>query len=157
MAAITLAQAQTQLDAYLAAEVAVLGSQSYEIAGRMVTPEPHANAPHHPPAANVLASHAAETNFREKKKRFTNIIGEEATEVNVKVLKSRCGSCNVKGGYFHWKIIMTLHGIADCVMMRELCHLKQHDHSPALWKAVERIVPDYLECKEWLGGCWGAV
>ena len=37
MAGITLAQAQAQLDAYLAAEVAVLGSQSYEIAGRKMT------------------------------------------------------------------------------------------------------------------------
>lgn len=34
MAGITLAQAQAQLDAYLAAETAVLGGQSYEIAGR---------------------------------------------------------------------------------------------------------------------------
>lgn len=37
MAGITLAQAQTQLDAYLAAETAVLSGQSYEIAGRKLT------------------------------------------------------------------------------------------------------------------------
>ena len=37
MAGITLTQAQTQLDAYLAAETAVLGNQSYEIAGRKLT------------------------------------------------------------------------------------------------------------------------
>lgn len=36
MAGITLAQAQTQLDAYLAAEIAVLSGQRYEIAGRML-------------------------------------------------------------------------------------------------------------------------
>lgn len=36
MAGITLAQAQTQLDAYLAAETAVLSGQKYEIAGRML-------------------------------------------------------------------------------------------------------------------------
>lgn len=36
MAGITLAQAQTQLDAYLAAETAVLAGQKYEIAGRML-------------------------------------------------------------------------------------------------------------------------
>lgn len=36
MAGITLEQAQTQLDAYLAAETAVLGGQQYEIAGRML-------------------------------------------------------------------------------------------------------------------------
>ena len=37
MAGITLAQAQAQLDAYIAAETAVLGNQSYEIAGRKLT------------------------------------------------------------------------------------------------------------------------
>jgi hypothetical protein len=37
MAGITLAQAQAQLDSYLAAETAVLGKQSYEIAGRKLT------------------------------------------------------------------------------------------------------------------------
>lgn len=37
MAGITLAQSQTQLDAYLAAETAVLSGQSYEIAGRKLT------------------------------------------------------------------------------------------------------------------------
>lgn len=37
MAGITITQAQTQLDAYLAAETAVLGGQSYEIAGRKLT------------------------------------------------------------------------------------------------------------------------
>jgi hypothetical protein len=96
MAAITLAQAQ--LDAYLAAEVAVLGSQSYEITGLTVAPKSHVNTPHHPPAPNVMASHAAETNFDEKEKCFANIIGVEATDVNVKAFKSRCGSCNVKDG-----------------------------------------------------------
>ncbi|WP_295750329.1 hypothetical protein [Undibacterium sp.] len=98
MAAITLAQAQAQLDAYLAAEGAVLGSQSYEIAGSTVMSKPHVNTPHHPPAVDVLASHAAETNFKEKEKekRFANIIGVEATDVSVKTFKSRCGSCNVK-------------------------------------------------------------
>jgi predicted metal-dependent hydrolase len=94
MAGITLAQAQAQLDAYLAAEVAVLGSQSYEIAGRTVTSKPHVNTPHHPPTVDVLAWHAAEKNFNER--RLVNIIGVEATDVSVKTFKSRRGSCNVK-------------------------------------------------------------
>ena len=51
---------------------------------------------------------------------------------------------------FHWKIIMAPHRIVDYVVVHELCHLKHHDHSLAFWKSVERVVPDYLECKEWL-------
>ncbi|WP_367177978.1 M48 family metallopeptidase [Undibacterium sp.] len=55
-----------------------------------------------------------------------------------------------KTDQFHRKIIMALHGFVDYLVVRGLCHLKQHDHSPAFSKSVERILPDYLECKEWL-------
>ena len=65
--------------------------------------------------------------------------------------KSRWGSCNVKGEIqFHWKVIMAPHRIVEYVAVHELCHLKHHDHSPAFWKSVERIVPDYAECRSWL-------
>ncbi|MBC3805795.1 M48 family metallopeptidase [Undibacterium seohonense] len=37
--------------------------------------------------------------------------------------------------------------IVDYVVVHELCHLKNNDHSPAFLKSFERIVPDYLECK----------
>nr|WP_254796298.1 M48 family metallopeptidase [Moritella viscosa] len=34
-------------------------------------------------------------------------------------------------------------------MIHELYHLLHHDHSPQFWKEVERVMPDYQECKEW--------
>jgi predicted metal-dependent hydrolase len=36
-----------------------------------------------------------------------------------------------KTDQFHWKIIMALHGFVDYMVVRELCHQKHHDHSPA--------------------------
>jgi hypothetical protein len=51
---------------------------------------------------------------------------------------------------FNWKIIMAPIRIVDYVVVHELCHLKQHDHSPAYWREVERVIPDYQECREWL-------
>lgn len=93
----------------------------------------------------------AETRFKEKVKRYASIVGVEPTDVSVKTFKSRWGSCNIKGEIqFHWKVIMAPHRIIDYVVVHELCHLKHHDHSPAFWKSVEKIVPDYLECKAWL-------
>lgn len=93
----------------------------------------------------------AELRFKEKVKRYASIVGVEPTDVSVKTFKSRWGSCNIKGEIqFHWKIIMAPHRIIDYVVVHELCHLKHHDHSPVFWKSVERIVPDYLECKTWL-------
>lgn len=93
----------------------------------------------------------AEIRFKEKVKRYANVVGVEPTDVSVKTFKSRWGSCNVKGEIqFHWKVIMAPNRIVDYVVVHELCHLKHHDHSPAFWRSVERIVPDYLECKAWL-------
>lgn len=89
--------------------------------------------------------------FTEKVERYAKVIGVQPASVGVKTFKSRWGSCNVKGEIlFHWKVIFAPHRIVDYVVVHELCHLKHHDHSQAFWKSVERVVPDYLECKEWL-------
>jgi predicted metal-dependent hydrolase len=69
----------------------------------------------------------------------------------VKDFQSRWGSCTPRGRVdFNWKIIMAPNRVVDYVVVHELCHLKQHDHSPQFWKLVESIMPDYLESKEWL-------
>ena len=93
----------------------------------------------------------AEVKLQEKSKRYAAIIGVEPTGVGIKTFKSRWGSCSTKGKIdFNWKIIMAPNRIVDYVVVHELCHLKQHDHSPQFWKQVERVIPDYLDCKEWL-------
>lgn len=93
----------------------------------------------------------AEVRFQEKVKRFASIVGVEPTGVSVKTFKARWGSCTAKGEIqFHWKVIMAPHSIVDYVVIHELCHLKHLDHSHAFWKSIERIMPNYLECKDWL-------
>ena len=71
--------------------------------------------------------------------------------VGIKNYKSRWGSCTAEGDItFNWKVIMAPNRIVDYVVVHELCHLIHHDHSPKFWREVERFMPDYLECKEWL-------
>jgi predicted metal-dependent hydrolase len=93
----------------------------------------------------------AELKFREKVARYADIVGVDPADVGIKTFKSRWGSCSSKGRIdFNWKVIMAPNRIVDYVVVHELCHLKQHDHSPEFWKLVERVIPDYLECKVWL-------
>lgn len=95
--------------------------------------------------------HHAELKLQEKSKRYAAMIGVEPTGVGIKTFKSRWGSCSAKGKIdFNWKIIMAPNRMVDYVVVHELCHLIHHDHSPRFWKEVERVVPDYQACKEWL-------
>lgn len=93
----------------------------------------------------------AQAKLIEKAKRYADIIGVTYASVGIKLYKSRWGSCTVDGNIdFNWHIIMAPNRIVDYVVVHELCHLIHHDHSPKFWKQVERILPDYSECKEWL-------
>lgn len=95
--------------------------------------------------------HHAELKLKEKAERYSLMVGVKPTAVGIKTFKSRWGSCSAKGKVdFNWKIMMAPNRIVDYVIVHELCHLKQHDHSPKFWRQVERVVPEYLDCKEWL-------
>jgi len=103
--------------------------------------------------------HHAELKLQEKVKRYAAVVGVDPSGVGIKTFKSRWGSCSTHGHIdFNWKIIMSPNHIVDYVVVHELCHLKHHDHSPKFWKEVERVMPGYLDCKEWLkkfgGGLW---
>lgn len=87
----------------------------------------------------------------EKVARYAEIIGVAASSVNIKTFKSRWGSCTTAGDVtFNWKIVIAPNRIVDYVVVHELCHMKHHDHSLEFWKSVEKVIPDYLSCKEWL-------
>lgn len=89
--------------------------------------------------------------IKEKVRRYSKVMGVEPKSIAIKTFKSRWGSCSPKGDLeFNWIIVMAPNRIVDYVVIHELCHLKQLDHSPKFWKEVERVMPDYAEHKEWL-------
>ena len=95
--------------------------------------------------------HNAEKRLNEKVVRFAQVIGVEPKTVKVKDYKSRWGSCSSLGDIsFHWAIIMAPHYIVDYVVVHELCHMIHHNHSPAFWQQVEKVLPNYSECRGWL-------
>ena len=93
----------------------------------------------------------AEVKLRDKVQRYAKIVGVSPSSIATRSYKSRWGSCSTKGDIMlNWRIIIAPNRVANYVVAHELCHLKRHDHSPQFWKCVERVIPDYLECKEWL-------
>ena len=63
----------------------------------------------------------------------------------------RWGSCTKEGILnFNYKIAMAPMGVIDYIIVHELVHLKIHTHNEKFWKEVSRVMPNYLEKKEWL-------
>ena len=71
--------------------------------------------------------------------------------ITVRNQRTRWGSCSSKGNLsFKCLLMQTPPGGRDYVVVHELCHRKEMNHSPAFWSAVERIMPDYREHRKWL-------
>lgn len=123
------------------------------IEGRLVTALPSSQEQPHM-IRNALIrwyKHHAEIKLKAKAQRYSSIIGVIPKSIGVRSFKSRWGSCSPTEQIdFNWKIIMAPNRIVDYVVIHELCHLVHHDHSPLFWKEVERAMPGYAECKEWL-------
>jgi predicted metal-dependent hydrolase len=63
----------------------------------------------------------------------------------------RWGSCTKEGSLnFNWKIAMAPISIIDYVIIHEIVHLKEHTHNDKFWKELLKLMPNYLEKKEWL-------
>ena len=93
----------------------------------------------------------AKKRLGEKTVRLASVIGVNPASVTVKNYKSRWGSCSTKGDIsYNWRIILAPHSIVDYVVVHELCHILEHNHSSKYWKHVERHVPNWRECREWL-------
>lgn len=75
----------------------------------------------------------------------------EPAGIKVQDLGYRWGSCG-KGDmlYFHWKTMLLPARIAEYVVVHELVHLHEPNHSEAFWLRLERAMPDYENRKQWL-------
>ncbi|MDB4230042.1 M48 family metallopeptidase [Paracoccaceae bacterium] len=87
----------------------------------------------------------------EKTKRYASILGVTPKSVTVKEYKSRWGSCSSDGDIsFNWRIIIAPHQIVDYIVVHELCHILEHNHSPKYWRHIKNVIPNHKECREWL-------
>ena len=73
------------------------------------------------------------------------------TLVKIREYKSRWGSCDIKGNItYNWRLIMAPPGVIKYVIIHELVHLIEHNHSPKYWEHVRKIYPNIDEAKKWL-------
>lgn len=78
-------------------------------------------------------------------------VGGGAAEVDVRELGFRWGSCSRNRNVnFHWATILLPASIVEYVVVHELVHLLEANHTPDFWLRVERALPDYEQRKAWL-------
>ena len=103
------------------------------------------------PALEVQYRKEARRRITERAAYFAEKMGVDDGRIAIKAAKTRWGSCSAQGNLnFHWKLILMPPAILDYVVVHELAHRIEMNHSPRFWTQVERILPDYRERRRWL-------
>ena len=78
-------------------------------------------------------------------------VGVAPAGMVVKELGNRWGSCSPGNNLaFHWKCVMAPISVIDYIVVHELCHIREKDHTPLFWNEVDKVLPNYREKKDWL-------
>ena len=100
----------------------------------------------------------ARTLVTERVRYYAPIIGVTHGQIAIRTQHTRWGSCSSKGNLnFNCLLALVPPEVLDYVVVHELCHRKELNHSERFWKEVERILPDYKARKKWLKDNGGAL
>jgi predicted metal-dependent hydrolase len=83
--------------------------------------------------------------------RLSSQIGISYQRIVIRGQKTRWGSCSRKKNLsFNWKLIMVPEPVIEYVIIHELIHLKEMNHSKRFWQQVAQYCPGWREYKKWL-------
>ena len=87
----------------------------------------------------------------QKVRYYAPIIGVTYGRITIRNQRTRWGSCSGKGNLnFNCLLLLMPEEVLDYVVVHELCHRKEMNHSARFWAEVEKILPDYRQRRKWL-------
>ena len=87
----------------------------------------------------------------ERARHFAPLVGVTYNQIAIRSQRTRWGSCSSKGNLnFNCLLALVPPEVLDYVVVHELCHRKELNHSDRFWTEVEKVLPDYKIRKKWL-------
>ena len=87
----------------------------------------------------------------QRAKRYSELLSLVPTKILVRNQQKRWGSCSRSGILrFNWRTALAPISIIDYVVVHEICHLKEKNHSGEFWKQVSLVIPNYKKRRQWL-------
>ena len=98
----------------------------------------------------ALAKQAKE-DLAQRVARFAPLAGVSCGRITIRAQRTRWGSCSGKGNLnFNCLLMLAPEAVRDYVVVHELCHRKEMNHSQRFWQEVEAVLPDYRTPRKWL-------
>ena len=143
-----LATPQSQIDDFLRRQASWIEKHRKQLA------EHKARAASQPPLTDreihALAERALEI-IPLRVAFFARQLGVTYGRITIRNQKTRWGSCSGKGNLnFNCLLVLCPPQALDYVVVHELCHRKEMNHSPRFWAEVEKAMPDYKVWRAWL-------
>jgi len=87
----------------------------------------------------------------EKTAYYAKVMQVDYGRITIRDQKTRWGSCSGKGNLnYNWRLILAPEPVLDYVVIHELAHRREMNHSPRFWQYVADIMPDYQVHRSWL-------
>ena len=84
-------------------------------------------------------------------RHYAPLIGVRYGRITIRCQKTRWGSCSSNGNLnFNCLLMLTPSEVIDSVVVHELCHRKEMNHSQAFYAEVLRVYPEYHKWNQWL-------
>jgi predicted metal-dependent hydrolase len=102
-------------------------------------------------ALETLYRRKARETFEERAEYFAEQMGVEYEKIEVRNQRTKWGSCSTTGTLgLNWRLMMAPEEIVDYIVVHELAHLRESNHTDAFWSLVAKHDPDYEEYSRWL-------
>jgi predicted metal-dependent hydrolase len=111
------------------------------------------------PRLNLQARAVSEHDARRAARELVTMLADEAAEalgvtyrrIEIRGQRTLWGSCSPRGTLsFNWRLVLAPFEVLDYIVVHELCHLREPNHSPRFWRLVATHRPGWREQRDWL-------